>query len=183
MNTKKVFSNSLILYIVLFFGAGSAQTQSEQSKFSNDTIKVETTPLGYRFRYQNTAYSYSQIMEIMQSCPEAVNIMNISQKQNIAANLTGFIGGYGVGGAAGWALGRIKRYGELDTQDIVIIATTGGLGIIFCGLTFYFSRQSRNNMYAAVKLFNRQAFQFTGYQGVKLDVGINTNGVGFRMTF
>ncbi|MDR1112434.1 MAG: hypothetical protein LBL18_01565 [Bacteroidales bacterium] len=176
-------SKVIIICVIFFCGTISTQAQSEQDTFPNDTIKIVETPLGYQFKYQNKTHSYSQIMETMRSCPEAVNIMRISKNQNTAANLLGIVGGFGVGWAAGWTLGRLMRYGAFDTDDIIIVATTGGLGILFSGLTFYYSRQSKNNTHAAVKLFNRQATQQTSYQGIKLDVGLTANGIGLKITF
>jgi hypothetical protein len=107
MNVKKSFFKSLTLCAVIFLGISTTQAQNSQDMPDCDTFKVVQTATGCGFKYRNAVYSYSQMLKIMQSCPEAVSALQISRNQNIVAVLTGVFGGFGVGWAAGWTLGTI----------------------------------------------------------------------------
>ena len=170
----------LLIVCAFVFFCSSVQAQSSQDTLTYDTIKVKRSFTGYHFKYQdqdNIYYSFSQIMGVMASCPEAANTMRISQKQYRAANATAFAGGFCLGSAIGLAMVQYY-YGELDTFHIVLAATSGGLGILFTGLSLHYNHKAKKNMYAAVRLFNRQV-----KQGMELDVGLTGNGIGLRMSF
>ena len=127
MNTKKLFFNSLIICAAMFLCTDSIQAQGRQDTLTYDTVKVVTGSMGYEFMYQNKKYSYSRIMGVMRSCPEAVSTMLIAQKQNAASNAAGVV----AGGCLGWVIGVGVNLGGNDAWGAGLSIGYGSDGLSY----------------------------------------------------
>jgi hypothetical protein len=143
------------------------------SQTKNDTITTTKISGGYKFELNNKVLTVPEMMNLIQTNPDALQYMQKAKSSGGVANVLAFAGG----ACIGWPVGRALAGGEFNWTMIGI-----GCGLVAVAIPIVNS--ANKNAKIAVDVYNQGIRKTSQNKNpIELKLGLNQNGVGLTMNF
>lgn len=173
---KYIFKGTLkhlLFTVIVFFSVQAAlRAQEHVEPDEQDRLNIESGFFGTRFYYQGEYFGWGRAAEVISVHPEAHELYWKSRSQSVWADVTGVIGGFGLGWTAVDLIqNRSVRYWPLAVMSVLVVPS------------FVLSASSSANLTEAVHLFNTRHGIPDQAPGSYLYFGPTTHGVGWAFKF
>lgn len=169
---KGILKHILFTVIVLFSMQAIVLAQVENELNEQDRLNIESGFFGNRFTYQGQYMGWIRAEQVISVHPEAHQLFLKGISQSIWANVTGLMGGFGLG----WTAVDLIRDGSVQYWPLAVMSA-------LIVPSFVLSASSSANLTEAVHLFNSRHGIPGEAPGSYIYFGPTTHGVGWALRF
>jgi hypothetical protein len=162
----------LFTVILLFFGQAALRAQEHVEPDEQDRLNIESGFFGTRFNYQGEYFGWGRAAEVISVHPEAHDLFWKSRSQSVWADVTGVMGGFGLG----WTAVDLIYNRSVQSWPLAIIS-------VLIVPSFILSSSSSANLTEAIHLFNNRHGIPEQAPGSYLYFGPTTHGLGWALKF